>query len=198
MQRLTVLATLIIIGLMPAESTPGDDKPVATKSVEGSWEGQVLVTPQISLRITLDLTKAKDGSLSGTWGSPDQGAKGLPLESLNFADGTLTFSAKTAKASYTGKMNASGTEIAGEWSQGGKAFVLDLKRIDPSKVVVVPIPGELEGIWEGKLQVNGGITLRLALTVEKGKDGAAKRLSPVPIKARTISPSVRSASKTTC
>ena len=117
--------------------------------------------------------KAKDGSLSGTWGSPDQGAKGLPLESLTYADGTLSFMAKTAKASYKGKMNEPGTEIAGEWSQGGAGFALNLKRIDPSKVVVVPIPAELEGIWEGKLQVNGGITLRLALN---GREGKRRRL----------------------
>ena len=170
MQRLTVLATLIIIGLMPAESIRGDDTTVATKSVEGSWEGQVHVTPQISLRITLDVAKAKDGSLSGTWGSPDRGGvQGLPLESLTYADGTLKFSAKTAKASYKGRMNESGTEIAGESVQGGKSFPLNLKRIDPSKVVAVPIPTELEGIWEGKLQVGGGIALRLALRSRRAK-----------------------------
>ncbi len=134
----------------------------------------MLVTPQISLRITLDVAKAKDGSLSGTWGSPDQGANGLPLESLAFTRRKLTFSAKTAKATYKGKLNESGTEIVGEWAQGGKTLVLNFKRIDPSKVVAMPIPEELEGIWEGKLQVNGGIALRLALTVEKGKDGGLK------------------------
>ncbi len=39
---------------------------------------------------------------------------------------------------------------------------------------MVPIPKELEGIWEGKLKVNGGIELRLVLKVEKGKDGVLK------------------------
>lgn len=174
MQRRTILATMLSIGCLTADPAFGDDKPIASKSVAGSWEGEVRVTPQIALRITLDVTKAKDGSLSGTWGSPDQGAKGLPLESLTFADGTLSFTAKTARASYKGKLNESGTEIAGEWAQGGNAFVLNLKRIDSSKVVIAPIPKELEGIWEGKLHVNGGISLRLALTVEKGKEGALK------------------------
>ena len=40
-------------------------------------------------------------------------------------------------------------EIAGEWTQGGRTFPLTFKRYDPSKVVVMPIPKELEGIWEG-------------------------------------------------
>jgi hypothetical protein len=62
------------------------------------------------------VAKSKDGSLSGKWGSPDQGAKNLTLESLEYKDGVLAFSAKTAGATYKGKMNESGTEVVGEWS----------------------------------------------------------------------------------
>ncbi len=174
MKRLTALATLMTISLAATGTALADDKASAKKGVEGSWEGQVIVTPQISLRITLDVTKGKDGSLSGRWGSPDQGAKDLTLESLGYNDSELTFSAKTAGATYKGKLNEAATEVVGTWSQGGKEFVLNFKRIDPSKVVVVPIPKELAGIWEGKLTLNGGIELRLALKVEKEKDGALK------------------------
>ena len=35
-------------------------------------------------------------------------------------------------------------------------------------------PRSSTGIWEGKLKLNAGIELRLALKVEKGKDGALK------------------------
>ena len=41
-------------------------------------------------------------------------------------------------------------------------------------------PKELEGIWEGKIKVAGGIELRLALKVEKGKDGALKAVLASP------------------
>ena len=174
MKRLTVLATLMTISLAATGTALADDKASAKKGVEGSWDGQVIITPQISLRITLDVTKGKDGSLSGRWGSPDQGAKDLTLESLGYQDSELTFSAKTAGATYKGKLNETATEVVGAWSQGGKEFVLNFKRIDPSKVVVVPIPKELAGIWEGKLTLNGGIELRLAFKVEKEKDGALK------------------------
>jgi uncharacterized protein len=172
MKRLTAFATLMTISLAATGMALADDKAPAKKGVEGSWEGRVIVTPEISLRITLDIAKGKDGSLSGKWGSPDQGAKDLTLESLEYKDGVLAFSAKIAGATYKGKMNESATEVVGEWTQGGKGMVLNLKRIDPSKVVVMAIPKELSGIWEGKLKVNGGIELRLALKVEKGKDGA--------------------------
>jgi uncharacterized protein len=174
MKWLTVLATLTTISLAPTATARADDKALATKGVEGSWEGPLKVTPAIELRITLDVTKGKDGSLSGKWGSPDQGQKDLPLDSIAFDDGVLTFSAKNAGATYKGKLNESGTEFVGEFAQGGKTFPLALKRFDPSKVVVLAVPKELEGIWEGKLKLNGGVELRLALKVEKGKDGALK------------------------
>jgi pimeloyl-ACP methyl ester carboxylesterase len=170
MMRLTVLATLMTISLAATGTARADDKASEKKGVEGSWEGQIKVTPQLSLRITLDLANGKDGTLSGTWGSPDQGAKDLTLESLVYKNGVLTFSAKTAAAAYKGKLNETANEIVGTWSQGGKDFVLNFKRIDPSNVVVA-IPKELAGIWEGKLKLNAGIELRLALKVEKGKDG---------------------------
>ena len=81
MKRLTALVTLITIGLAATGTAPADDNTSAKKGVDGSWEGRVIVTPEISLRITLDIAKGKDGSLSGKWGSPDQGAKDLTLES---------------------------------------------------------------------------------------------------------------------
>ena len=174
MKWLTVLATLMSISLAPSVPARADDKVPANKSVEGSWEGRVIVTPQIALKLTLDVVKAKDGSLSGTWGSPDQGAKELALQSIAYTDGVLTFSAKNAGATYKGKLNEHGTEVIGEWVQGGKTFVLNFKRVDPSKVVVTPVPKELLGIWDGKLKLNGGIDLRVALKVEQGKDGALK------------------------
>jgi pimeloyl-ACP methyl ester carboxylesterase len=172
MNPLTVIATLMALTSPIAVTAGADDKVPVQKGVVGSWEGRVIVTPEISLRITLDVAKGNDGLLSGKWGSPDQGAKDLTLESLEYKDGVLAFSAKIAGATYKGTMNESGTEVVGEWTQGGKGMVLNLMRIDPSKVVVMAIPKELSGNWEGKLKVNGGIELTLALKVEKGKDGA--------------------------
>jgi hypothetical protein len=174
MKSFNVLAVLMAIGLAPAPTARADDKASADKGVEGSWEGELAVTPEIKLRLTLDVTKGKDGSLSGKWGSPDQGQKDLPLDSITLDDRVLEFSAKNAGATYKGKLNEKGTEVVGEWAQGGKTFPLALKRFDPSKVVVMAVPKEIEGLWEGKLKVNADTELRLVLKVEKGKDGAFK------------------------
>ncbi len=59
MKWLTVFATLMTIGFAAAGTARADDKATANKGVEGSWEGQVIVSPQVSLRITLDVAKGR-------------------------------------------------------------------------------------------------------------------------------------------
>jgi pimeloyl-ACP methyl ester carboxylesterase len=180
MKSLTVLATSLALSLALAGTARADDKAVAKKEVAGHWEGPLKVTPAVELRITLDVTKGKDGSLSAKWGSPDQGQNELPLDSFAFEDGTLTFSANKLGASYKGKLSESGTEVVGEFTQAGNSFPLTLKRSDASKAVAMAIPKELEGLWEGKLSTGAGIELRLVLKVEKGKDGALKAVLASP------------------
>ncbi len=173
MTRLGVLVTIAMVNIAATTRSADDAKANAAKGMQGSWEGVLKVTPQIELRITLDVTKAKDGSLSGKWGSPDEALRDLPLGSITSKDGVVKFATKHG-VTYEGKLNRAETEVVGGWIQRGKTYPITFKRFDPSKVVAVPIPKELEGIWEGKLKVNGGIELRIVLKVEKGKDGALK------------------------
>ncbi len=174
MKRVTLLAALVVWNLAPGWAVGDDAGKAATPGMAGDWEGTLKVTPQISLRITLKVAEGKDGTLSGTWGSPDEGLEGLPLGSIALRDDVLTFATKHG-VTYKGKRNAKGTEVVGEWTQRGKDYPLTFKRSDPSRAVAAaPIPKELEGIWEGKLKVNAGIELRLVLQVQKGKDGALK------------------------
>ena len=161
----------VMITSSAGRAVADDARSAVVKGVAGNWQGTLKATPQVELRITLDVARGKDGVLSGTWGSPDEAIEGLPLSSIALKDGVLAFATKHG-VTYKGKMNREETEVVGEWTQLGKAYPLKFKRFDPSRVVAVAIPKELEGIWEGKLKVNGLIEIRLALRVEKGKDGA--------------------------
>ncbi len=174
MKRLTVLVALAMMNIAPGWAVGDDATKAAVPGMAGDWEGTLKVTPQISLRITLKVSEGKDGTLAGTWGSPDEGLEGLPLGSIAIKDGALTFTTKHG-VTYKGKVNAAGSEVAGEWTQRGKNYPLTFKRYDASKAVAAaPIPKELEGFWEGKIKVNSVIELRLVLQVQKGKDGALK------------------------
>ncbi len=180
MKRLKVVVACAIFGLVPMGATGGDARAGEAPGMPGDWEGTLTVTPQVRLRITLKVAEGKDGALSGTWGSPDEGLEGLPLRSIAIKDDVLTFATKHG-ATYKGKRNAEGAEVAGDWTQGGRKFPLTLKRFDPSKrPAAPPIPKELEGFWEGKLKVTAGIELRLVLKVQKANGG--------PLKATLASP----------
>ncbi len=192
MKRLTTWVTLVLLGFAPGWASAQGRKTTTTKGMEGNWQGVLKATPQVELRITIEIAKGKDGLLSGTWGSPDEALAKLPLASIALKDGVLTFATKHG-VTYKGKINESGTEVVGEWIQRGEDLPDHVPTVRPFQGCRVPIPRELEGIWEGKIKVAGGIELRLVLKVEKDKDGALKAALASPDQARTTSRSARSA-----
>jgi pimeloyl-ACP methyl ester carboxylesterase len=85
--------------------------------VAGAWEG-TLEAPGVKLRMGVAVTVQPDGGLSATMDSPDQGAFGLPLSGVTFANRVLRFSLAAARGRFEGQLNDAGTEIAGTWTQG--------------------------------------------------------------------------------
>jgi uncharacterized protein len=180
MRRHLLAAAIGMLGLCQGQASGDDAGKSKAKGVAGDWQGTLQVTPQVALRITLKFQNSGDGALTGTWGSPDEGLEDLPLSSASFRDGALTFTTKHG-VTYKGRQDGSGNEIAGEWTQRGRTYPLRFKRLDPAKVPPKPpIPKELEGMWEGKIKIQGTIELRLVLKVEKGKDGRLKALLASP------------------
>jgi hypothetical protein len=57
MKWLTVVATLVAVSLAALGSSSAADTARANEGVEGNWQGQLVVTPQIVLRITLEVSK---------------------------------------------------------------------------------------------------------------------------------------------
>jgi hypothetical protein len=96
--------------------------------VAGPWEG-ALAVGAVKLRIGVAITAQPDGSLSATMDSPDQGAYGMALNDVAFADGVLKFALRRANGSFEGRLNAAGTEIAGTWTQG-MPLPLVLKKVE--------------------------------------------------------------------
>ncbi len=97
---------------------------------EGSWEGTLDVSVA-KLRLVLHVT-SKDGQLSATLDSPDQGATGLPVNTISVTGDTLSFEMNTLGAAYQGKFTKDGSQIDGEFSQQGQRFPLTFKRVGQS------------------------------------------------------------------
>ena len=96
--------------------------------VAGSWEGAI-EAGAVRLRIGVTVTVQPDGTLRASMDSPDQGAYGLALDDVTFADGVLKFALKRANGTFEGRLNAAGTEVTGTWTQGA-VLPLVLKKVE--------------------------------------------------------------------
>jgi hypothetical protein len=114
------------LGEMAARPASSTESPEATKT---KWEG-VLDVGAAKLRLVLNVAKAADGSAAATVDSPDQGANGLPVDSINFNGATVHFEMGSIGASYNGSLSSDGVVITGRWEQGGRSWPLVLKRTD--------------------------------------------------------------------
>jgi fermentation-respiration switch protein FrsA (DUF1100 family) len=153
---------------MATTAAPAQEAKGKGRDVAGTWSGTLQVTPQVSLRIVLKVTRGEGGALSATFASPDQGPGEFPVDVVKLDGDTLTFAVKRLGGTYTGTRDAADPAFRGTWAQLGNAFPLVLKPGDGASPVEVP--EALVGLWQGKLELRRGMALRLVLRVE-AKDG---------------------------
>jgi hypothetical protein len=122
-QRLCCSFGLVLLALVPRSA---QDNP-KTPKLEGVWLA-TLKDSSRELRLGFHVV-ATAGKLTATMDSIDQGANGIPIKEVTYQDGTVRFDLPVIKASFEGKINKEGTEIAGEWKATGK-YPLTLKRVD--------------------------------------------------------------------
>jgi hypothetical protein len=144
----------------------------------GHWTGTI-AGPEIAVEV--DLAPKGPDAWHGTISIPSQGTKGMPLSEVSVKGTAVKFAIPGAPggAHYAGTLSADGTTITGEFTQGGATLVLTLTRQGEPKFEVpqksTPITKDLEGTWEGPLDVNGQV-LRLVLKLANGPDGATATL----------------------
>lgn len=140
----------------------------------GHWEGAVQA-PGMEVKFEIDLTKDSKGELAGTFSTPTQNIKGLPLASVAVEGKSVSFHARRDQT-FTGVLSADGKSMSGDYSIAGHAIPFSLVRTGDAKVEArprsAPIGKGLEGTWNGTLDVNG-ISLRLVLTMTNQPDGMA-------------------------
>lgn len=105
-------------------------------TIDGAWEGK-LETGAATLRVVINVSGEASGNLRATLDSPDQGAFGVPVTSVSFADGELRCSVEQIGATYRGKLDESAHRIDGYWSQLGMQYSLNLT---PKEATVLKRP----------------------------------------------------------
>ena len=145
----------------PAPAAPA----MAQPSVAGDWAGTLTAGPA-QLRLVLHITAAKDGTLTGTLDSLDQGAIGIPVSSIELRGSQLTLGLPAVSGTYAGTVNKDSSEIGGTWSQG-QPLTLNFKRAQPQTAAPAPksaVPSDIDGTWQGALDTPKG-TLRILFKI---------------------------------
>lgn len=130
-------------------SAPQAAAATAPPAIAGDWAGTLKAGPA-ELRLVLHIAAAKDGSLTATLDSVDQGANGIPINTVTFV--------QAAKGTYDGTVNKDASEIDGTWSQG-QPMELNFKRAEPQADVPAPkpaAPSDIDGTWQGSLETPQG------------------------------------------
>src|SRR5262249_49365507 len=176
-QILNLIALALIFasaqGVKKVEAqTPTPNTAAAVQNLEGTWEG-VLDVGAAKLRLALKVTKAADGALAAKLDSLDQGANDMPVDVISLKDGAVHFEMKRIVVVFDGALNKEGSEISGQFKQGGASFPLTLKRVAKPTTLnrpqepKPPYPYDEEEVsYENKRE---GIKLAGTLTLPRGK-----------------------------
>jgi pimeloyl-ACP methyl ester carboxylesterase len=155
-----------------ALSAEQPNKEAAAKGLEGMWQG-TLKAGVIELRLVIHASRKSDGTYKGTFDSPDEALKGLALDEVSLKDKAVRFEFKKSRWVYEGTIKDDGTEISGDFKQGGAAFPMVWKRTD--KELTIRRPQEpkrpypyvdQDVVYENK---KAGIKLAGTLTLPQGK-----------------------------
>src|SRR6476646_6379315 len=157
-------------GGIAAKPTP---KPAKPSDIDGDWGG-TLDTGMGTLRLALHITNTDQG-LIVTMDSLDQNAKGMPVNSITRNGASLKFEMKAIGGSYDGTVSTDLASISGTWTQLGKSWPLELKRLKNAaelerkrpQVPVKPYPYKEEEVTYKNAKAD--IQLAATITIPPGK-----------------------------
>jgi uncharacterized protein len=169
-------ALLVLAGSLSVVIALGATTRQSSAGAAGHWEGTI-ETPGQKLDIIVDLAGHPDGTWEGTITIPAQNVKGFALSPMTVEGDTVTFGMKGIPGDplFKGSVSREPRSIAGQFSQGDATMPFSLAWKGEPKIESPPkstaIAKELEGSWEGTLNVQG-TTLRLVLDLAN-KAGSA-------------------------
>lgn len=143
----------------------------AQKPIEGDWMGKLNLGPQ-SLTIVLHVNCDAQGKAECTLDSPDQGAKGIAVETDYCSSDSISVSLASLALSFQGKLK--GDEIVGTFTQG-QSFPLVLKRgeekLNRPQNPVAPYPYKTEKVTFKNVADDATLvgTLSYPIGYKKGK-----------------------------
>lgn len=157
-------------------SSPAAARVQPAAGPSGHWEGAIQVPGQ-ELKIALDL-QTTGGKWEGTISIPAQGLKAFPLSDITVKGDTVTFAMRNVPGNpqFTATLAKDAKSLTGQLSQGGGTVPLSATRTGDAKIErppdSTPVTKDIEGSWEGTLDVDG-TKLRLVLKLANQPAGGA-------------------------
>jgi hypothetical protein len=172
MNILTVTTALIVSTASVFAQAPVDPT--------GHWEGAIRA-PNNEVHIVVDLMKNSQGALAATFTRPGGKLSGFPLMNVAASGKSIRFAlvATSGGGAFDGALSDDGKSITGTFNtaEGGYSIPFSLTRTGDPKVEPpvrnAAVEKELEGTWNGTLEVNGKPS-RLVLTMVNQRDGTAR------------------------
>jgi len=119
--------TLLLVAILTTLSMFG-------QNITGQWNGNLKISGT-QLRIVFNISKTDTG-YSSTMDSPDQGAKGVPVNSTIFENAVLKLAIKNIGFEYEGTLDKN-KNIVGTMRQAGQSFPMNLTREKIAKEKIV-------------------------------------------------------------
>ena len=101
--------------ILSIPSIENNYKPEQASVLEGNWKGTLQIQ-QAKLRVVLHIVKQADGSLSATLDSPDQGAKDIPANAIQYAPPNVKIQWQGIGGIFDGALENG--KLSGTWQQG--------------------------------------------------------------------------------
>lgn len=101
--------------------------------LEGVWEGALDVPGGTKLHLRFNFTKNADGSITATLDSLDQGANGLPINSIARTGDSVKLDVKVVGGTYEGTLSKDASTMTGTFTQAGMPLPLTLQRKNAEK-----------------------------------------------------------------
>ena len=140
MLRATIVIACLALTVAAPASAWQDEEPAPKAAVVdiepaiGTYLGTLQAGPA-RLRLVFRIERARGERGVGTMDSLDQGAMGIPCESVVLrADRSVTLRCAAVRGEFVGTLNADASEIDGTWTQGGQDFPLLLVRGQPPEL----------------------------------------------------------------
>lgn len=137
----------------------------AQESETQIWQGALDLGTR-KLRLNVEITK-EDKGYSAIVTSPDQGNAKIPVDKIELSDNKLALGLNAINANFKGTIDENRTICSGTFTQNGKGFDLELKRIKTDNKNAV----KLFEYWKGTFEPENGVELEMGIKIFRNESG---------------------------